>query len=629
MERAKKTAQELGLVVGPEGAAMAREYKRAMNEVQHAHTAIQVQIGNELMPVFSQMAKMMAHEAPLAAKGFAAVLQTLGMAFLALKFIIETVVTTISALVMSVVDGIGALVRAFLKVQQADFSGAVNELKQGASDVKGDWVAAGDNIAESWKKNAAGINELWRPTKLAPPPTTKADGRYDPETDADKTKAAKEQLAIDTALAKEREQIALTGLEMEERILDEEVAANKVAADEELAARVSLEQQKFLVKKATLETMAALEANEPAKRIAIDTQLMQLEQEHQKKLTALRRSGIADVNAAALDELNARRRMADAGIEAERNALSAKRKLEEVSGTQELQELQNLERQKYEVARQFIEAQLALKTLDTKKRKELEAELFQLEQDYHAKRLELQTELTTLYREQADRLLQPFVQGFQDGISRMLEGTLSFKDAVKGIFGMLRMALAQSIAGIVSDWIAALARKLAAWLTMKAIELVTHETTESAKTTATVAGAVTRGTAEAVEGGIAAGASAATIPGIGWLIALPVAGAVIGGLLTYLAMASAAGGYDIPAGVNPVVQTHAKEMILPARYAEIIRGLADGEAKPASEPSPTVNVNVSTMDSRSFERALSDHDSALVKVIHEAVRNGRLNLGRG
>jgi hypothetical protein len=35
-------------------------------------------------------------------------------------------------------------------------------------------------------------------------------------------------------------------------------------------------------------------------------------------------------------------------------------------------------------------------------------------------------------------------------------------------------------------------------------------------------------------------------------------------------------GYDIPTGVNPVVQAHAKEMILPEKFADVIRGMAEG-----------------------------------------------------
>ena len=36
----------------------------------------------------------------------------------------------------------------------------------------------------------------------------------------------------------------------------------------------------------------------------------------------------------------------------------------------------------------------------------------------------------------------------------------------------------------------------------------------------------------------------------------------------------AADGYDVPPGVNPLTQLHAEEMVLPAKYADVIRGLA-------------------------------------------------------
>lgn len=39
---------------------------------------------------------------------------------------------------------------------------------------------------------------------------------------------------------------------------------------------------------------------------------------------------------------------------------------------------------------------------------------------------------------------------------------------------------------------------------------------------------------------------------------------------------SAEGGFDIPAGVNPVTQLHEKEMVLPKAQAEVIRNLANG-----------------------------------------------------
>jgi len=65
---------------------------------------------------------------------------------------------------------------------------------------------------------------------------------------------------------------------------------------------------------------------------------------------------------------------------------------------------------------------------------------------------------------------------------------------------------------------------------------------------------------------------------------------------------SAAGGFDIPSGVNPVVQTHQKEMILPAEYAEVIRGMAK---QPAAEPSQTtISVPVTVEGNNKLSSAL-------------------------
>lgn len=53
--------------------------------------------------------------------------------------------------------------------------------------------------------------------------------------------------------------------------------------------------------------------------------------------------------------------------------------------------------------------------------------------------------------------------------------------------------------------------------------------------------------------------------------------------------AFAAAGFDVPAGVNPVTQLHEKEMVLPAQYADVIRGLANNGGVSAGG----ININTS------------------------------------
>ncbi len=59
------------------------------------------------------------------------------------------------------------------------------------------------------------------------------------------------------------------------------------------------------------------------------------------------------------------------------------------------------------------------------------------------------------------------------------------------------------------------------------------------------------------------------------------------------AVASAAGGYDIPSGENPVTQLHEKEMVLPSQYANVIRGLANNGGTAAAGGGININTSIS------------------------------------
>lgn len=88
------------------------------------------------------------------------------------------------------------------------------------------------------------------------------------------------------------------------------------------------------------------------------------------------------------------------------------------------------------------------------------------------------------------------------------------------------------------------------------------------------------------------------------------------GMVAGMAIASAEGGYDIPAGTNPVTQLHEKEMVLPKAQADVIRGLASrgGGFGGDIHYSPTIQI-----DSRS--------DQAQVQMlVSSAVRQGNAEL---
>ena len=166
---------------------------------------------------------------------------------------------------------------------------------------------------------------------------------------------------------------------------------------------------------------------------------------------------------------------------------------------------------------------------------------------------------------------------FENNLAGMLSGTTTWQKSLANVWNSILQGFTQFISKKVVSWALG----------------------EQAQTTATVAGNAERTTSDwlAAAQSVAANAwsaikniamkawevaasvysSLAAIPVVGPFIAPAAAVAATGVVLGFAGhIASAAGGFDIPAGVNPVTQLHEKEMVLPAKHADVIRGLADG-----------------------------------------------------
>ena len=129
--------------------------------------------------------------------------------------------------------------------------------------------------------------------------------------------------------------------------------------------------------------------------------------------------------------------------------------------------------------------------------------------------------------------------------------------------------------------------------------------------------------AYALEAAAAAAAANAGIPGIGVFVAMAAAAAMeaaVNGLLSQLP--SAAGGFDIPRGMNPVTQLHSGEMVLPEKHADVIRGMADD----GSGGSGSGQIVINALDARSFEQFLLSPgaSTAMVRSIKNLYRARRL-----
>jgi hypothetical protein len=109
--------------------------------------------------------------------------------------------------------------------------------------------------------------------------------------------------------------------------------------------------------------------------------------------------------------------------------------------------------------------------------------------------------------------------------------------------------------------------------------------------------------------------SQAGIPILGPALAVGASGMVFGVVSALLEkIPSARGGFDIPAGVNPLTQLHEREMVLPAELADNVRrgGVGGGS---------TV-INIHTIDRKGVREFVESTEFA--SALREARRNGRL-----
>jgi len=118
----------------------------------------------------------------------------------------------------------------------------------------------------------------------------------------------------------------------------------------------------------------------------------------------------------------------------------------------------------------------------------------------------------------------------------------------------------------------------------------------------------------------------------GPFIAPVLAGAALAAVLDFKGLvASAEGGFDIPAGVNPLTQLHQEEMVLPARFANPLRDVlnsfspsgANGPDAAGDSGDTHLHLHMGPgADGPSLQRWFDSHGDKLTKTLAAQTRKG-------
>lgn len=231
----------------------------------------------------------------------------------------------------------------------------------------------------------------------------------------------------------------------------------------------------------------------------------------------------------------------------------------------------------------------------------LKNQLLEIERQYQARKRTIEraaeSEATLRLRQGSQQVAASWGQS----LARMLTLQQGFATTIKGLWqgivGAVSGALAQLIEDYIKKWLLSLIVKRVAGAASNTAEVMSN---------AAVAGA-----------GGTASMAAAPFP---LNLTAPAFGAAMSAAaMAYAPMASAAGGYDIPGGVNPVTQLHQREMVLPAELADRVRGMTGGAS---GGREGDLHMHVNAMDARSFRDFVLANKREIADALRSAYRDG-------
>ena len=158
----------------------------------------------------------------------------------------------------------------------------------------------------------------------------------------------------------------------------------------------------------------------------------------------------------------------------------------------------------------------------------------------------------------------------------------------------------------------------------KATEGAATVATEGVKAGAAATGLAAQGAADAESIGMSAWtgmanayASISAIPMVGPFLAPAIAAGIFASIIMLAKnLFSAEGGFDIPAGINPVTQLHEREMVLPKAQADAVRSMAANGTGGGA-----VTIHVSAIDTKGFESWLHTNAHTLAPALRKLARN--------
>ena len=623
LEEMKAKQEALGLTITTEGEERTKKYKIAMVDANEVMEAINVKIGNALMPALTMLADWFSSVGPAVVGAFGDAMAVLGTVIGALVDIVTTmwnnvsatfsdmleivteifgtkgpaavltfgtalksletvllVITSVFRLMADVVmiaagtilSGIQIIVDAIKGLITGGMDGMKEGAARGLAALEARFKESYDRLINDAVGTKAKFDNIWSAPPKEHPDNQRnksgGTGNFN-QANQDDAKAAQIVKGWENALAA-----------IKAGLLEQSVRENQ---NHEMSAAAETAYWQRIVATAAngSKEKAAAVAKYEAARISELTKRYAEEK-------AIGEQFLAGNQAAELAALDQRQALADREV-----ALGRMTNAEKIAADE------RYEADRYAVQAAGFNARLAILAKDPTQGAQYAAMLNQklaLDAQYQAKKAALETQAQVESQKTLTTGINTVSQTWAQNLTKMTTLQQGFAQTVQGMWQGMITAIANAFEQMLQQW---LQQQLTALILGK---------------TQNTADALSKITANAGVAGSAAFASTAAIPVTGPAMAPAAAAAAMAGAMSFAPMASAAGGFDIPSGVNPVTQLHQREMVLPADLADNVRNMTGGAGD--------VHFHISAMDARSFTGFLQTTGGDLIiKHLQRANRN--------
>lgn len=645
-----KAAEELGLQIGAKGVAAWKDFDAASDRAGFSLKGVTKAIGDQLIPIATDLINLFNAVMPAAIVVIRGALGGLATAFYAVKNGVVVLWETINAMVVTVAEPLRAMSFAMSKALRGDFAGAAAEINGIGGVISGAWSGAMARMTESSADASSKIAALWSKdtavggnggsdgSKNFKDKKEKGAGKAESRTSQWETELAEmktafqeqsnaegqfRQFSTESELKFWQDKLRLTtkgtseNLSIRKKVADLQQAINKDAFDAEIAMlrKQEAEAGNNAAKKLQI---AEKEVAEIGRVYGLGSKEYEKAEQRRVQIAREATNQIQQIKDSALEtERNRALAMVDADEDIARLSLDIGAITKEQLLAQEMQ----FEQRRNEIKMQALNDRLTLADpeSDPVKYAQLKAQIEALEILHQQKMRQISVQQASAAAQPGANLFRGMEDAYERALTGMLTRTMTFRQALNSVYKqifttflqeMVTKPLAQMMVRFVRETI------LHKLMGQSQVQSQVAASTQTMTTKATEATAVVG--SNAAEAASGAAASQASIPYVGWALA----GAAFAATLAMVmgaksSIKSASGGYDVPAGVNPVTQIHAEEMVLPAHLANPMREMLAGGGGGGG-----ININISALDGHSVKRVLVDNKHAVAAAIRAASRDG-------